>query len=664
MIKNIVFFFLIPIMLFGQNFSSEKISAPLQNELNVSTQAQLVWITFADKGSSELHSAMKPLQILSAKSIERRKKVRDENAILDYSDYPIYEPYISAITDKGIAVKQRSRWFNSISAYATQEQIRNIAALPFVKKIELVKRYKRIETLQNTEIQKKQFAAKSDSLVYDYGNSIIQMEQINATLLHNFGYTGQGVTIAVMDAGFNNLEHECFENMNIIASYDFVNNDNNVDDEGDLGSGNHGTQTLSAIGGFKEGSLVSPAFEASFILAKTENTYTELPVEEDNWIAALEWADSIGVDITSTSLSYIDFDAPYDFYTWEDMDGNTTKITIAADLAVSKGILVVNSMGNNGYHDTHNTIGAPADGDSVFAIGSVNSTGTRSYFSGVGNTIDGRIKPDVMAMGQSVVTASTSNITSYSYSNGTSFSCPLVTGVCAQLLSYNPNLTPMEIMDALRSTASQHDNPNREYGYGIVDALAAYESLRIPVSLVSFSASITENGIQLNWETATETNNSGFEVQRSANNSVWQSIGFVEGNGSSTEINTYSFTDTEPMNGKNFYRLKQIDLSGTFNYSSVLEINTDTPQEYKLQQNYPNPFNPGTTISFIIPEESDVTVKIYDATGELVRLLVSAHLSQGQHQYYFASDNLASGTYFATIVAGDFTKTIKMTLVK
>ena len=154
------------------------------------------------------------------------------------------------------------------------------------------------------------------------------------------GYTGQGVTVCVMDAGFNRLSHEVFSAMNIIAAYDFVNNDPDVGDSTDLGNGSHGTQTLSAIGGFKEGKLIGPAFGANFILAKTENTDSETPIEEDNWIAALEWADSIGVDVTSTSLGYLDYDPPFVGYTWENMDGNTARITIAADLAVKKGIVV------------------------------------------------------------------------------------------------------------------------------------------------------------------------------------------------------------------------------------------------------------------------------------------------------------------------------------
>jgi hypothetical protein len=233
------------------------------------------------------------------------------------------------------------------------------------------------------------------------------------------------------------------------------------------------------IGGFYEGQLIGPAFGADFILAKTENTESETPVEEDNWIAALEWADSIGVDVTSTSLSYTDFDPPYQGYTWQDMDGNTARITIGADLAVKLGIFVVNSAGNYGYvAPPQNTLGAPADGDSVIAVGSVTSGGVRSGFSSVGPTFDGRIKPDLMAMGSNNYVACNWFTNCYSDNgSGTSWSCPMLAGAAALLLEVDPSLTPMELRDLLRNTASQSTNPDNLNGWGIINTHAAVQSL-------------------------------------------------------------------------------------------------------------------------------------------------------------------------------------------
>ena len=231
--------------------------------------------------------------------------------------------------------------------------------------------------------------------------------------------------------------------------------------------------TLSTIGGYAPGYLIGPAFNSSYILAKTENTDSETPIEEDNWIAALEWADSIGVDVTSTSLSYLDYDPPYPSYTWMDMDGNTTVITNGADYAAYIGIVVVNSAGNAGYNSSHNTLGAPADGDSVITVGAVNSSGSRSSFSSVGPTVDGRYKPDIMALGSGDVVASPYNDHNYTTASGTSFSCPLSAGVAALILCANPSLTPKQVREAMKNTASQSTNPDNLYGWGILDALQA-----------------------------------------------------------------------------------------------------------------------------------------------------------------------------------------------
>jgi len=251
------------------------------------------------------------------------------------------------------------------------------------------------------------------------------------------------------------------------------------------------TDTLSIIGGFKDGKLIGPAFDANFILAKTENTDSETPVEEDNWIAAAEWADSIGVDVTSTSLGYLGFDSPFPSYTWQDMDGNTTIITKGADMLASKGVVVVNSAGNDRSRGTPNTLDAPADGDSVIAVGAVyvknifdksgnlvDTAGTYTSFSSYGPTTDKRIKPDVVAGGKDVKIASASpGSNAYGFGGGTSFSAPLTAGVAALILQKHPNWNPMQVRDALRETANRTYNfnnlPDNNYGWGLINALAA-----------------------------------------------------------------------------------------------------------------------------------------------------------------------------------------------
>jgi subtilisin family serine protease len=408
----------------------------------------------------------------------------DKSSLIVFTDLPVYNKYISKLQSEGFELKQISKWFNGVSGYITKQEFDNVLELPFVENGDIVYQLKkspeiREQTGDLNKIKPTNQPARVNSL--NYGPSLAQLQQINVPALHDMGYKGQGVTICVMDAGISLLSHEAFASLNIIATYDFVNHRKYIgDDSGGHGEGSHGTMTLSLIGGYKPGQIIGPAYGSNYILAKTENTDSETPVEEDNWIAAMEWADSIGVEVTSTSLGYLAFDdsvTQYS-YTWQNMDGKTARITKGALLAARKGIVVVNAAGNEGDDPTHNTLVAPADADSIITAGAVTIAGVRSSFSSVGNTIDGRTKPDVMALGTNDYTANPFNATGYSTGSGTSFACPLTAGVCAQLLSYNPRLTPIQIRDAFRNTASQHTAPDRHMGWGIIDALAALNYIK------------------------------------------------------------------------------------------------------------------------------------------------------------------------------------------
>ena len=301
--------------------------------------------------------------------------------------------------------------------------------------------------------------------------------------------------------------------------------------------------------------MVGPAFGSTFILGRTEVDPTETPVEMDNWIAAAEWADSLGADIITSSLGYLDFDPPHTSYTWQDMNGNTMPITIAADLAVNKGILVSNSAGNNGSNATRNTLGGPADGDSVLTVGSVTSTGNRSSFSSVGPTTDvpPRIKPDVMAMGSSNYYASTSG-NNYSTGSGTSFSCPLTSGVSALVLSANRDLTPLQVIGILKKFASNTNSPNNQMGWGIIDASLSVDSARkldntAPVILhtqpftstsitgvITVKSRITDNGIIRKW-----TNEAPLLYYRKSTNGGVNWTAFTAVNYSAVNLDTFSF---------------------------------------------------------------------------------------------------------------------------
>ena len=469
---------------FGQS-SMDKVTHQLDRLFDQTGPGEelLVWVFFADKGDATRQYFEKPTTVVSEKSLKRRAKVLSEDKLVLQTDLPVNQFYIEKVQALGFKVKQKSKWFNGISGWATKQELLNISQLQYVKELDIVYKFKKEYAVEeDKEDNQTKINQNPNNLnkinSFNYGPSLTQLNLITIPDVHDLGYTGAGVTICMMDAGFDLLSHQVFGSMNIIATWDFVNGDPNVENHGDLGNGSHGTSTLSLIGGFYEGQLIGPAFGADFILAKTENTESETPVEEDNWIAALEWADSIGVDVTSTSLSYTDFDPPYQGYTWQDMDGNTARITIGADLAVKLGIFVVNSAGNYGYDPNHNTLGAPADGDSVIAVGSVTSGGGRSSFSSVGPTVDGRIKPDLMAQGSYNYVACNWFTSCYSDNgSGTSWSCPMVAGAAALILEVDPNLTPMELRDLLRNTASQSTNPDNLYGWGIINTYAAVQSL-------------------------------------------------------------------------------------------------------------------------------------------------------------------------------------------
>lgn len=646
---------------FAQN-SNEKISKRLLTEIQSKGQMEnyLIWVDFSDKGNDIQKYFDNPETVVTQKSLERRAKILDISGLLKYSDLPVNQTYIEQLIKDGFIVKQKSKWFNAVSGYAALDVINRISQYPFVKQLDIVGIYASRKDDVEYEYSKNvinKITQPEGIYSLNYGDSFTQLNQINVPAVHDSGYNGAGIMICVMDAGFSNLTHEVFSSMNIAATYDFGTNSPN------LTGHSHGTATLSLIGGFKQGELIGPAYGATFLLARTEVDPGETPQEEDNWIAAMEWADSLGVDVTSTSLGYLDFDPPYTSYTWMDMDGNTARITIAADYAVSLGITVVNSAGNEGNNSSHNTLGAPADGDSVITIGAVSSSGTVTYFSSVGPTVDGRIKPDLMAMGSNDYIATTSG-NGYSYGSGTSYSCPLVAGVCALLLQKNPLLTPMEVLDILRSTASRSSNPDNRYGWGIINALSAINAIVVPVELTSFKADYVNGKVELQWITASETNNYGFEIERKEITGNYQTIGFVSGSGSSTNRITYNYTDNNLNAAVYIYRLKQIDLDGSYVYSNEVEVFITSLNEYKLFQNYPNPFNPVTTLQFIIPEEGNVKITLYDMLGNEVKTLLNENVISGSYNLSVDGSDLSSGTYFVKMLTKSGQQVIKMSLLK
>jgi len=435
----------------------------------------VVWVFFRDKGLSgaALEDALDAAEDnLLPRAARRRAKVASpEGRLVDAADLAIFPDYLARARSTGATARQTSRWLNAASYRVTRTQAERLSRLECVARMDLVNRSRRAAVPTPVGdpvpmVPQPGIGKSSDSDAIDYGGNLGAMLQANVPPLHNAGLSGQGVLVGMLDTGFRTT-HEALQEIPVLGTWDFINNDPDVDNEaGDPeGSRNHGTTTLSTLAGNMPGSLVGPAYGASVVLAKTEDISQEVPIEEDFWVAGLEWAESLGADIVSSSLSY------FDWYDYSDLDGNTAVTTIAADLAAGRGLLVINSAGNS--RNSTGTIGAPADGDSVLTVGAVDIDGVVTSFSSPGPTFDGRIKPEVAALGLSNTVAHPNDDFAYYTTSGTSFSCPLTAGVVALMLERVPQLTPMQIIEALQQTASQSEAPDNDLGWGVVDALGA-----------------------------------------------------------------------------------------------------------------------------------------------------------------------------------------------
>ena len=439
------------------------------------------WISFTDKGPDSVNEQLaKANGLVTPRSLERRAKVFSSDKLVDYTDLPVYSGYVRQIREAGFEPVHYSRWLNAISVRATGDDLSAITELPFVSSVQPVLTGTRTPVNTDQEVLNK---TNKDSLTFDlnYGYSKGQLSQINLIKAHEAGYFGQNVLIAILDSGFK-LEHHAFEQTRVLDTWDFINDDPVVDNEVDnndvYNQYYHGTQVLSELGGYAPGELIGAAVDAEYLLAKTESIPLESIVEEDNWVAAAEWADSLGADIISTSVGYTDW------YTPESLDGLTAPITRAVDLAVEKGIVVVTSAGNEGDKAWF-YISVPADAFNVISVGAVDLSGNIQAFSSRGPTADGRIKPEVVALGAGVYTVEPAT-EGYLYSTGTSFACPLVAGAAALILTAHPELTPLQVREALINTADRADDPNNEYGYGLVNTVKAInywgEKIAQPIS--------------------------------------------------------------------------------------------------------------------------------------------------------------------------------------
>ena len=443
----------------------------LLSMLQISAQEQNYWVLLSDKSATP-YSIDNPAEFLSQRAIDRRD---NQEIAIDQRDLPVDPAYINQVSDiEGVTIRYSSRWFNAIALRCEPSVLSEIQALPFVGLIKSAIRLKG-ETLPiGAQPVDRPNAVIDTRLPINYGLSENQVKDLNGHVLHDLGYEGEGMVIAILDSGFDNVDSmetlaHVRDTDRILSTRDFVEGDLEVYDEH-----SHGRYVLSCIAGIKEGEAYGTATQASFHLLRTEDVGSESTVEEFNWIAAAEYADSVGADVLNTSLGYTNFDDEEDSYFYEDMDGNTAWITQGADVAASRGMLVVNSAGNSATQDFH-FIGAPADADSVLAIGSIDADSLHTSFSSFGPSFDGRVKPNVCAQGR--LAAGINRDDEVVLINGTSFSSPILAGLATCLWQASPEATNMQVFEAIEMSAHLYSSPNDSLGYGIPNFGAALEIL-------------------------------------------------------------------------------------------------------------------------------------------------------------------------------------------
>ena len=641
-----------------------------------SQNTEKYWVFFKDKGFGSLEKSTPNLSILekeiTPRALKRRSKVLKPDRLFDDTDLPVCEEYINRLKKDGFILITESRWLNAVSVLVAPNQFTTLKAYSFVDRLQKVSRYERKPQpfVKERELVHPRFEPGNHQL--DYGASFTQNALMHVPEVHDLGINGTGVIIGMLDTGFNYRQHSAFVHINVIDEYDFINQDNTTRNEAGEDSSyqdDHGTQTLATVGAFQQGSLIGPAYQADYLLAKTEYSNMENIIEEDYWVAGLEWLEKNGADIVSSSLGYTDW------YTFEQMDGNTAITTRAADIAVKKGVVVINSMGNEG--NKPGSIIAPADGDSVISVGAVTAENILSSFSSVGPTADQRVKPDVVAMGTWVHLVAPHSTGGFTYANGTSFACPLVSGVTALILSAHPELTPMQVRDALRETADQANNPNNEYGWGLVNALDAIlyhgmvfsnrpsiqqgeaRSKIIQIKILSkngihpdsvniFFCVMPDSFVKYSLFQTGEAHEFGGEF---ALNHFGEFVAFY-----------FSAVDSAGIR-----RLHPYDAPNTVfsTEGDVIQI----PTSFHLYQNYPNPFNHWTIIQYNLLKPGKVKLRIYNVLGQLVKELIDTNQMAGIYKIVWdgrdrAGGFASSGVYIYEVQTDDIRKMKKMMLLR
>ena len=441
------------------------------------------WVGFTDKKNSP-YSISKPQEFLSERAIQRRDRQQIE---IDSLDIPVNKNYIKEVTDLGVEFVHSSKWLNGITVKVAIDSFEYKAKqLAFVKEVQLTKSAGTKSAFNKWETEMDSESEPIDTSYY--GLSVSQVSTLNGQFLHNHGYRGQGMHIAILDGGFLNVDiYPAFDSLRangqILGTKDFVDPKSRF-----YSTHYHGMSVLSCMGGNIPGQLIGTAPEASYWLLRSEDTGSEYLIEEDNWVAAAEFADSVGCDVINSSLGYTTFDDPGMDHTYSDLDGKTTRVTRGANIAATRGMLVFASAGNEG-NKAWKYIGAPSDGENVIGVGAMNKDTIAASFSSFGPAFGGQTKPNVSAIGWNTYMQLSSG--TLGYANGTSFSSPVMAGMAACYWQSVRHVPAAEIKKTLEKFSHLYANPDVRLGYGVPDFEKAYRYY-FPLSVSDFR----ENG---NW---------------------------------------------------------------------------------------------------------------------------------------------------------------------
>jgi serine protease AprX len=638
--------------------------------MTTGSEAQTRYIVrFKDKATNPF-SLNTPANYLSSRAISRRTRY---GIALDSTDLPVTPRYVDSVRLAGaVTVLNVSKWLNAVTILTSDAAaISWINSLPFVQSTRGVAARMAVSGARKSTAEATLSDNRETSVLAgpaDYGSSFAQVRLHHGDFLYNIGLRGQGMIISLFDGGFQNyLTLRAFDSARagnqILGTWDFVANEVSVNEDNQ-----HGTQCFSTIAGNVPGQLLGTANKAGFFLFRSEDVFSEYPIEEFNWVCAAERADSSGSDLISSSLGYNTFDDPAYNYTYADMNGNTTMAALGADLAAKKGILVANSAGNEG-NSTWGKIATPADGDSVLAVGAVNSAGVPASFTSRGPSSDGQVKPDVASHGVGTQVQYANNV--IAGANGTSFACPNMAGLAASLWQAFPEVNNMRIIQALRQSGSRATNPNDTIGYGIPDMRKAFMGLLKDFVTASATAPTTQCRVGLTWQSKDAPGMVYLVERRGPGQSAFQPIAssLTNSGGTSFGIRTYTFTDSlvEVPAGTISYRIRQVldtasatffsDFIDTVSVNSSIAcihtgINPVDPSAMQIQV-APNPVGQQLVVRLTLQAPvNNLQVRVVNSKGQQVRSLrTSAGAGAGRVEVPMGA--LAAGRYFVSLYNGD-----------